>query len=565
MFNTAKTQLFDSKSNRKNETSDNPFIQQGLKKGVETLSGNGAKKYSSTGNEFVDQFGKLGEYKKPRSFENISKDMSILWAINPLDAIKFTLFIRNITRKTNLIDGTSVETVQRGSGLKHESIMRYMWIYTKDKNAFIANLPLFISAGSWRDVFEMLRYDLTYHGWENRILPWNEISTFIGAGLENPNTSELVKKYLPQLKARSKSITVRSQANTMIAKWITSEYKLTYKAYRKLKSSGTAHQWQKLISNKLYNEIDFKTIHGRALSQLVSSKFLTNSGLEAKYDAWIESQPIAKFTGYPHEIFEKYIGDRGDYYSRKLSSAKKYQINTINKQFEGLVETGKQNANCKSGLIVVRDTSSSMTSKAEGCKLSSHDIGKALALYFSYFLEGKFANTWIEFNNGATMRQWKGSTPVEKWINDNAEAYGSTNFLAVIDLFIKIKKQSVKESDFPTGIICISDGEFNRVGNLDVTNIQAARIALLKAGFSKDFVNNFQFVFWDIRNGFYGYGRSRNFESFGEEKGCFYFSGYDASTVAFLTGTETQKSVPKTDVELFEAAMNQELLSLVQL
>ena len=118
----------------------------------------------------------------------------------------------------------------------------------------------------------MLQYDLIYHNWNNRVLDWNKFGQLIVAGLENPNSSELLKKYLPQIKAHSKCTTVEAQADTKIAKWIYSllfgagNKPSSYKMYRKLKSSGTAHEWQQLISRGKFLNIDFNTIHGRTLS-----------------------------------------------------------------------------------------------------------------------------------------------------------------------------------------------------------------------------------------------------------------------------------------------------------
>lgn len=47
-----------------------------------------------------------------------------------------------------------------------------------------------------------------------------------------------------------------------------------YRRYARLKSSGTAHEWQQLISKGKYDLIRFETIHGRALTILARSKFL---------------------------------------------------------------------------------------------------------------------------------------------------------------------------------------------------------------------------------------------------------------------------------------------------
>ena len=53
----------------------------------------------------------------------------------------------------------------------------------------------------------------------------------------------------------------------------TADSRAAQRRYRKLKQSGTAHTWQQLISQKKLLELDFNTIHGRALSLLVGSKF----------------------------------------------------------------------------------------------------------------------------------------------------------------------------------------------------------------------------------------------------------------------------------------------------
>lgn len=570
MFDSKKENLFNANENREKKTSviENPFIREGMKNSARTKSGNYAEKYSTTGNDFIDQFGKLSEYKKQRSFSEISKDMSVLWAKDKELAVKLTFFMRTITRKVSLFDGTKTNTVQRGGGLKHESIMRMLWIYQKNHNIFWKNIPLFISIGSWKDIFQMLSYDLQFHGWDGRVLEWNEIFELIASGLENQNTSDLVKKYLPQIKSNKSCTTVESQANNMIGKWIANKLfgsndKASYVNYRKLKTSGDAHTWQQLISKGKFLEIDFNTVHGRALAQLVSSKFLENQGLEKKFEKWILSKPTAKFTGFVHELFKPYAISSFGYFSKlKL---KRYQEYTIQKQFDGLVETAKKNAKTDTSLIVVRDTSASMLGSAHGYEdMACESIAKSLALFFSEMLpDGKFSNSWIEFNHDAKMHNWKGETVVEKWNNDETSTIGNTNFMSVIKLFCDIKRSGVNESEFPTGILCISDGEFDP-SSLNETNVESTFKALRTAGFSDDYVDNFKIVLWNLRNNYYGDRSGTKFETYGgKDKNVFYFSGYEASIIAFLTGLEHQEKEPKNAEELFYAAMDQEVLNMI--
>lgn len=560
MFSKRQTSLLEVKKTQSVKSNSN-FVNAALKRSAETTSGNGALKYSSTGDVFVDQFGVVGTYKTPRSFSDISRDMELAWASDKETAIRFALYLRMVSRQTMYLDGTMTQVSQKGAEMRHEGIMRMIWLHFKDENAFWKNIGLFISVGSWKDVFTMLSYDLIYHGWEGRKLNWVKFGELILSGLENSNTSDLVKKYLPQIKASSACKTVESQADTIIAKWISSlvfgnkgaNPGATYKQYRKLKTSGTAHEWQKIISQRQFDRIDFSKIHGRALSKLVQSKFLFNQGLSDAYSKWITAPETkeVKYTGFVHELFEPL----NQMHSFDYKTITKGQEETINKQFETLVQKSGEAEVSK--LIVVRDTSSSMTSQATGTKMSAYNIGKALALYFSEFLEGPFANAWIEFSDGATMHTWKGNTPVQKWRNDKSEAYGSTNFQSVIKLFVTLKNRGVAEEDFPTGILCVSDGEFNP-SEAGKTNVEKAKSTLLKAGFSKEYVDNFVIVLWNISTSYYGRGTGTKFETFGDVPGVFYFSGYSSTVVSLLS------SKIKTARELFEAAMMQEVLSRVE-
>lgn len=569
MFSKKQESLFGTPkvSSSSSSIPQNAFIRNGLKKSLQIQNPQGSIKLSSSGNDFVDQFGKITQYRQPRDYKAISTDMSLLWSQNKLATICLLFYIRMITRVVSLFDGNKTSTTQRGQGLKHEGIFRMIWLAINAKESFWKNIALFISVGSWKDIITMLSYDLQWNGWKGRVLDWNQFGQLILAGLENPNQSNLLKKYLPQIKANKNCTTIESQADNMIAKWICSllfggktqedNYK-NYRSYRKLKTSGTAHDWQKLISQHSMLKIDFGTIHGRALAQLVSSKFLKNNGLEANYQKWISSQPVARYTGYVYELLAPVkIG-----YSN--ANLLQYQKDTINKQFYGLIETAKKGMkDTDAGLLVVVDTSSSMTGTIPGLKVTAYSVAKAMALYFSYLLKGRFQGAWMEFNDSAKLKTWKGSTPVEQLQNDRSEAYGSTNFQSVGRMFVQLKQEGVPESEFPSGILCVSDGCFNNAGS-NKTNTRQLLSTLESAGFSKDYINNFKIILWDIPNGYYHGKAQTAFEDFADAPNLFHMSGLDPAAVAFITGVEHQKTTPKTSEELFQAAMNQEVLDLLK-
>lgn len=547
---------------------ENIFQREAYKMEHETTSGNGSLKYDTSGNVFVDDFAAVGNYRKPREFAEVSQTMERLWAVDPLTAIKETVYIRLITRNPKLFTGKKL-SVQRGQGLKSEFFMRIIWLATTHPKVFKKNLPVFITAGSWDDIFEILRLDLEYNGAVNKVLDWKYIIKFIVGGLADDGQTNLVRKYLPQIKPLKKCTSLRSQSNNFIAKKIVKEIFdygeaeegkwRAYKMYRELKASGNAHKWQQAISRQDYLNLDFDSIAGRALAKLASSKFLENHNLTEAYEEWLAAKPVAKFTGFVYELFP----DNDCYNSGRKTVLKPYQIDTVNKQFMSLIETAKQDMNRKTNLIAVLDTSGSMTCKAAGLEVSAYHVAKSIALYFSYLLEGKFANTVLEFSDRCLMKQWRGDTPYEKFTKFSGNGWYSTNLLSVADLFIQLRDRGYKEEDFPTGILCISDGEFNSAGR-NKTVFERFR-ELLGTRFSKEYVDNFVMVLWDIPNGFYSSNIRPKFESLCDDNYTFYMSGLDPAGIAFLTGKTPVESIPKNALELFQAAMNQELLNMLTL
>lgn len=284
--------------------------------------------------------------------------------------------------------------------------MRMVWLAISHPTIFRLNFPIYIAAGSWKDIITMLNIDLQYHGWKNRQLDWEYFMNLIRIGLACSDYSELMKKYLPTIRTNSKCNTIESQADTIIGRWIARQIfpnvskVAAFKQYRKLKSSGTAHIWQQQISKQLFNEIKFDKIAGRALSLLVNSNFLKNNNLVDKYNEWIKSQDNVKYTGFVFELFKPV--DKHHIYQLEEQVAA-----TINAQFNTLIQKASGGINTNSNLLVVRDVSGSMTYQAAGCNMSSYGVAKAMALYFSEFLKGQFANSYAIFSDNCKLCQWR--------------------------------------------------------------------------------------------------------------------------------------------------------------
>lgn len=139
----------------------------------------------------------------------------------------------------------------------------------------------------------------------------------------------------------------------------------------------------------------------------------------------------------------------------------------------------------------------------------------------------------------------------------------------IIDLLISIKRKGVPESDFPTGLLLISDNELDpakrgwkATRTNDSSNFQVAIDRLRQAGFSNEYVSNFKLIMWDIPNYCYGKGNKVKFEDFADAPNFFYMSGYDPSAVSFIMGgNKPEAKIPTNAEELMRVALNQELLN----
>ena len=384
---------FKQKSNENILVDDNIFTREKFKNDHLTFSGNGSIKLTTTGNPFIDDFASLSKYRALRDPQDIFNTMEVLWNTDHLLALKETFYLRLITRDTRLLGLDKKIGVQIGTGLKHEFIYRLMWIADKAPKTFIKNIYLIPTIGSWYDIFQLLR---TYYSYSDKgKFPAIEVYKFIYDNLKNPNEKDLIKKYLPTIKSKSHNKTMRNHINTMIGKHIAKDLydttnsleRYSLERYRQLKASGNAHEWEQKISQQAYNQIDFSKISGRALSLLTTAKFLKNHNLEGRFKDWILKQPVAKFTGYPYELFGK-------------STNKDYKKTLINKQFLTLIN---QAPKAKANFIGVVDTSGSMDSDVPGTNVTAKQIAFSMALYLSYIMEGQFSKTWLEFNSKVTI------------------------------------------------------------------------------------------------------------------------------------------------------------------
>lgn len=526
----------------------NSFIKDAIKATNASVTENGALSYKTIGTALLDQFGKAGT-ARGRDMDVVWKEQEALWAENPEMALRFPFYLRMITRKSYGFDDYQAETVQRGQGARDESFKRLLWIAEFHPETFYKNLWILPLVGSWKDLWVLMtmsdRLDRT------------KFYDLIKEGINDDRFRDLVKKYLPRIRASKACVTDWAKKSNEYAKEFARLAGWTYEDYRKFKSTGKAHEFQTYICKGLYSQIKWNTIPGKALLNLVSGDFLEKHNLEKDYVAWLDKQPVAKFNGYPFELGKAALGAN--------TLAKKM---TVDKQFDNLIKSGKEdNGALKGNILCALDTSGSMSIQINGAKgVSSYDVCASLGIYFSELNTGAFHNVVAMFDNVSRIMRLNGTfTEKLSQIRKASTAWGGTNFQSLIDLICNLRKEKpeIPLEEFPTTLLVISDMQFNWTG--EKTNYEVAKDALCEH-FPESFVENFKIVWW------YCAGRpTGDFPSTMDDGGTYMFSGFDGSVVSLLLGgeerinPETGKKEQPSIEDIVNDALNQEVLKLVQL
>ena len=543
---------------QKNKT--NAFIKA-AKFRAYSVTENGATALATTGSILVDQFGKAGNFRG-RPIDAVFYDMDKLWEENPQSALRFPFYLRLITRKTRIDKGVKTEKVQKGQGARDEAFKRLLWLARFHKDEFARNIAILPIVGSWKDMWALLYYDITEG---THAIDENLIFSLLKLGLENELHVDLVKKFMPRIKSSSKCNTEWTLNMNMFAKRFAKYLRVPYTKYNKLKASGTAHDFQKLICNGKYEELDWNKIPGRALSLLASGNFLKRHNLVNSYQDWIDKQDVAPFVGYPCELYKRF---------RNMSSLSYTLSKTIDKQFDGLVKKAEADEKVTENVLVGLDTSGSMMTQIKGLSnYSCIDMAVSLALFFAKLNKGAFHNKVMMFDNVSTPFD----LPSESFTT-NAKALphvgcGGTNFQSIIDELVKIRVQNpqIPLEDYPKTILVVSDMQFNPISrNWGWTSIPITEKATnaeysrnkLKEVFPSEFVDSMKFVWWDCA------GRGTNtYEGESDNGQDFFFSGFDGSILTFLIGAEekenTTQSAKLTAEDVALNALNQEILSYV--
>lgn len=523
---------------------------------------NGAISYATTGSELIDQFSKAGT-ARGRDITDVWNEQAKIWGENSLYALRFPFYLRMITRQSNLLeDGVKTEKVQKGQGARDESFKRLLWIARYHADEFYRNLWILPIVGSWKDLWVLLTMDDT--------LDKEKFFTVMAEGINSKAHKDLVKKYMPRIRSNNQCTTDWAKKTNTLAKEFAKFAGWSVKEYREFKATGKAHDFQRVICSRRYDEINWNTIPGKALLNLVSGNFLKNHGLEKDYIEWLKKQPVAKFNGYVYELGMKL----DDLYPNKLSLAQKI---TIDKQFDNLIATAQKDGPAINGnVLVALDTSGSMQSPIEGASggLTSFDVCVSLGIYFSELNKGDFHNVVAMFDNISRLKTLKSKTFTDKWaeICNEKIAWGGTNVLSIVNMLkeTRIKHPEIPLEDYTQTILVVSDMQFNPTNSYsyrsgrEQTTYEAMQ-AILRTAFPDEWVDGLKIVWWYCAS---RDGSSHDVPATMDMPGMYVVSGFDGAIISLILKTKvdekTGKTVSMTMEESVQEALSQEVLLLVQ-
>lgn len=540
----------------------NQFIRATQQKNTQTE--NGALSNSTTGSELVNQFGKAGSYRG-RNIKDVWNDQAKLeGSAGFIWAIRFVLYLRIISRIIDFFGQWKTTTVQRGQGAKDESIKRFLWYAAGKPHLFVQYLPLFIACGSFRDLammYSIVKLNPKSFGGDITMY----IVKFYTEHIISENNA-MALKYMPLVQSNKKCTTPESVMRNNFARDIRQELGINDREMRVLKSGGAGHVWQKLISQRKFADISFNHIPGRALFLMATSKFLNNHNLREKYMAWLNTKPVAKFTGFVFEL------------ARKINYDQVIR-QTLNKQFKDLLETaGKTSRNW----IVALDSSGSMLIPVKGLNVTTAMlVAKSMAVYFANLLQGAFHKTYINFAVTSSLRTLESEEFCDQF-EEIRGGVGCTNFQSVIDCLVNVRRtnNTIPLSDYPNGLIVVSDMQFDPsegyTSGVDKphgyrgsfanwlkpaqTNYETA-MNKLRQVFPSEWVDDFKIVWWDCT------ARCADFPSVNEDSGTICISGFDGAIISNLFGMNEQKeqnNVKPSMEDVVKNTLSQEILLLVE-
>lgn len=417
---------------------------------------NGAKAYSTTGNDNLNLFGKSGEINYPNFIADFSKAL----------AEDQHLALRNLLHTRDIRGGKGVRnTFQKGLvwlAKNHTQILT--------RSNLLSRTP---EVGYWKDLFVLVEdKDVSL---EVKKL----VIRIIAEALSDKDKQQLVAKWLP----------LKGPVAAMLRGYL----KLDAKGLRKLIVPLRAGTTERAMCENRWNEIVYSYVPSRCMF-LNKNSFRKHD--EERFNSFMDKAvkgevKVNSSTLYPHEVTAPYMFatccDRQHYYRNKnLSSVIDNVAEAQWKNLPNLLEGKTQ------GILPVVDLSGSMNSPASN-KYSYSHIAISLAAYISERTEGPFKDLVTTFaDKPAFVDLSKCTTLLSRLDTINSGRVGySTNVEGVFNLILSHAiSNKIPQEDMPEMLLFLSDTQSNFTSS-DRTIYKLCQDKYRKAGYEAP-----KLIFW---------------------------------------------------------------------
>lgn len=392
-----------------------------------TRTENGALAHSSTGSAVYDLFA-LGAAMRGRNASDIIDIFAKAYDEDKTLALRCLFYIRD---------------ARFGQGERNFFRVCMKWLAEHDEPVAREMVKWFSTYGRYDDLFCL---------WDTNVRPKIvETITFqLLEDLDPQNAPSLLAKWLPSENASSR-------ATRNLAREVARALTLNPRAYRKMLSALRAriNIVERLLSEKRYSAIDFKTIPGQAM-QKYRKAFMSRPELAARFKEFIENKntKINASTLTPFDIVHKADAEY------RLPSREEREY--AQKAWTSLPDYFNGHA---SDMICVVDTSGSMTSTMKNSSATALEAAMSLGIYTAEHLAVPFKNSIISFSDHPKFIKFGGYDDIVdkiKTVYRNAEV-ASTNLTGVFDLLYNTARTpGVRPEDVPSTIVVISDMEINQ-------------------------------------------------------------------------------------------------------
>lgn len=382
---------------------------------------NGARVYSSVGNDLLDLFGTIGALR-PRTEKDIEEKFAKAFEVNSLLATKLLFYAGDI---------------RGGLGERRTFRICLRWLALNHTDIVIKNMRLIPHFNRWDSLFVLVDTPAEDSMWDyvKEQLQEDFDASFLKHSKRVSLGVSLLAKWMP-------SETASSKKTKELAKKAMKKLSLSPRAYRKLLSSLRSHidVVESKMSNNEWDAIEYKKVPSYAMKNYSKAFFKHD---EEGFNNFLSEVQKGKVkinssTLYPYDLVKKANGFNP----------------VVEEQWKALPNYVPEGTN----ILVMADVSGSMCGRPMNTSIG-------LAIYFAQRATSDYHNLFMTFSSDPKFVALREGASLYENIRkvDNTDWGFTTNLGKAFKYILNFSVQhNVKPEDMPKALVVISDMEIDK-------------------------------------------------------------------------------------------------------